>query len=252
MADSILPLVRRWVIDWLCAHDAATCDELMVEDYSLRIGVFEFSDRASYVKATSGQLDLFPGLMLTVHEILTNGTDAAIRFTEHGASTKDDGRAAAWRGVVLFSGDGERLTRTWAEEDYHSRKRQLRDGLSDEIAAPAVAPWDTAVESHNPQAEGVVEDWVASGMPSLPEVSFDDDVRGDYVSVLTGTIGSIHHIVSAGNRVAVHGEIRGLAVDGSNREVSLNVAAFVHVMDGKIVSGQVVTDRLGALASLRK
>jgi len=252
MADAILPLVRRWAIDWLCGHDATVCDDLMVEDYSLRIGAFEFADRDSYVKATSGQLELFPGLMLTVHEVLTNGADAAICFTEHGASTKDGGRAAAWRGVVLFSGDGVRLTRTWAEEDYHARKRQLRHGSADDIASPAVAPWDTAAEPCRPQAEEVVRAWVSSGLPSLPGVSLDDDSRGDYVSVLTGREGAIHHIVSAGDRVAVHGEISGPAADGTDREVTMNIAAFVHVHDGTIVSGQVVTDRLGALASLRK
>lgn len=252
MPDSILPLVRRWAIDWLCAHDASACDDLMVDDYSLRIGAFEFGDRDSYVKATSGQLTLFPGLMLTVHEVLTNGTDAAIRFTEHGASTKDDGRAAAWRGVVLFSGDGTRLTRTWAEEDYHARKRQLRDGFPDAVGSPCIAPWDTPVAPRNLAAEDVVLEWVASGAPARDGISFDDDALGAYAAVMTATSGSVHHLVSAGDRVAVHGEVHGRTIDGTDREITMNIAAFLHVIDGAIAYGQVVTDRLGALASLRK
>lgn len=252
MTDAILPLVRRWAIDWLCAHNASVCDQIMVPDYSLRIGAFEFVDRGSYVAATSGQLGIFPGLMLTVHEVLTNGSSAAICFTEHGASMKDDGHSAAWRGVVLFEGDGSRLTHTWAEEDYHSRKRQLREGIPDVVGAPTVAPWDVVSKPANPDAEAIVGEWVTSGLPQLDGVHVDDDVRGDYVSVIAGVTGSIHHIVSAGHRVAVHGELRGTAVDGSGREASMNFAAFVNLVGGTISSGQIVTDRLGALASLRK
>ena len=252
MSDTILPLVRRWAVDWINGHDAAATEDLMVPDYALRIGTFELATRAAYVDATVGQLAQFPGLVLTVHEVLTNGTQAAIRFSEHGASLKHEGRAAAWTGVVLFEGDGKRLVRTWAEEDYAARRRQLGSGVPDPVGAPALAPWDTPREAADPAAEVVVRRWLEAGLPAVNGVAWDDEELDGTGPALSSDRGETDVVISAGDRVAFHGRVHGVAGDGSGVAGSIDVAGLVRVQDGRVSSGRVVSDRLAALSSLKR
>lgn len=252
MTDTILPLVRRWAVDWINGHDAAACDDLMVPDYALRIGTFDLSTRAAYVEATVGQLAQFPGLVLTVHEVMTNGTRAALRFSEHGASRKHEGRAAAWTGVVLFEGDGSRLVRTWAEEDYAARRRQLATGVADPVGAPAVAPWDTEPEPADPAAEEVVRRWLAAGLPPVDGVVWDDAALDDAGPALDAERGEVDVVISAGSRVAFHGRVSGPAQDGSGVVATVDVAGLVRVDDGAVRGGTVVSDRLSALSAIKR
>ena len=98
------------------------------------------------------QLGRFPGLVVSVHQLIHNGERVALRFTEHGASARLE-RRAAWGGVALFESDGSRLTKCFAEEDYLSRRRQLDGGDPDPIDRPATAPWTTAIEPPDPAAD---------------------------------------------------------------------------------------------------
>ena len=252
MTDTILPLVRRWAVDWINGHDASVCDDLMVPDYALRIGTFDLHTRDAYVEATVGQLAQFPGLVLSVHEVLTNGTQAAIRFSEHGASTKHEGRAAAWTGVVLFEGDGTRLTRTWAEEDYAARRRQLASGTPDPVGAPAVAPWDTVPKPADAAAEAVVRDWLLAGLPLVESVVWDDAELDHAGPALHAEVGEVDVVLSAGSRVAFHGRVRGPAADGSGTTGVVDVAGMVEVSEGNVVGGVVVSDRLAALSAIKR
>lgn len=247
-ADQILPLVRRWAVSWINGHDPSVCTELLAPDYQLRIGTFEVDTRDGYVEATLGQLQQFPGLVLTVHGVLTNGTQAALWFTEHGASLRHGARAAAWVGVVLFEGDGTRLTRAWAEEDYAARKRQLASGVPDPVAGPAVAPWDTVPEPADPAAEAVVRAWVEAGLPPVPGVVHDDAAHDDAGPALSGDGGEVDVIMSAGRRVAFHARVTASA----SPEVSIRVAGLVRVRDGAVRDGVVVTDRLAARSELKR
>lgn len=249
-SDTILPLVRRWAVDWLNSHDPTACTELMVPEYALRIGAFEFADRDSYVTATTGQLEVFPGLGLTVHEVITDGTRAALRFTEHGASVRHDGRRAAWTGVVIFEGNGRQLVRTWAEEDYQARRRQLASGEPDAVAGPALAPWDTVAEPADANAEVVVRDWLVAGLPAQPGVTRDDEAASGAESLLQAHGGELDVLFSAGPRVAFHGRVHGVAADG-DEPVSLNVSGLVTVAAGAVSSGHVVSDRLGLQSALK-
>lgn len=252
MTDTILPLVRRWAVDWLNGHDPSACETLMAPDYALRIGTFDLTTREAYVDATVGQLAQFPGLVLTVHEVLTNGTQAALRFSEHGASTRHDGRTAAWTGVVLFEGDGARLVRTWAEEDYAARRRQLASGVPDPVGPPAVAPWDTLPEPADPGAEEVVRAWLRSGLTPMDGVLWDDAAHDDAGPALRGEQGEVDVVMSAGTRVAFHGRVHGGATDGTGAGATIDVAGLVEVRDGRVSGGAVVSDRLAALSALRK
>lgn len=250
MTDTILPLVRRWAVDWINGHNPGACEDLMVSEYALRIGTFNLSTRAAYVEATVAQLAQFPGLVLTVHDVLTNGTQAAMRFSEHGASLKHEGRAAAWTGVVLFEGNGSRLVRTWAEEDYAARRRQLATGVADPVGAPALAPWDTEPEPTCPAVEDVVLRWLSAGLPPVDGVVWDDATFDHSGPVLVAERGEVDVVMSAGSRVAFHGRVHGTAADGSGG--SIDVAGLVRVDQGRVSGGVVVSDRLAALSGIKR
>lgn len=86
-SHDVLALLRRWSVNWLMGADPCAGDTIFAEDYELHIGAHTFSNRADYMQATLGQLALFDGLMVTVHEVITNGQQAVLRLTEHGASS---------------------------------------------------------------------------------------------------------------------------------------------------------------------
>lgn len=247
-ADAILPLVRRWAVGWINGHDSTVCDEILDPGYRLRIGTFELDSRDSYVEATVGQLAQFPGLVLTVHDVLTNGRQAAMWFSEHGGSQRHEGRAAAWTGVVLFETDGTRLVRAWAEEDYAARKRQLASGVPDPVRAPAVAPWDTPVRVADPAVEAVVQQWLRSGLPPVDGVTWDDAGHDDAGPALHAEAGEVDVVISAGDRVAFHGRL----VDAGGTGVTMDVAGMVTVRDGAVVGGVIVSDRLAARSALKR
>lgn len=235
----MIELVRRWAVDWLASHDPSTCDEIMTADYRLTIGAIELAGREAYVEGTMGQLAIFPGLGLTIHDVIATTDHAAVRFTEHGAGIHKDGRLAAWGGIALFESDGSKLVRTWAEEDYLSRSRQLSDGHPDLIEPPAVAPWNSPVEPPDADAEAAVRRWIDAGLPRRGGVSFNDEwLHPDDDSAIESV--SIDVAFSSGRRVAFHG--RHQTVDG----FSQGVVGLVSVDADGSVGGHVVTDRLGA------
>ena len=244
---AILPLVRRWVVDWLCGHDPSVLPDLLDEDYQLTIGSLAIRGRAAYEEAVMGQLRQFPGLGLTVHEVMATENQAAVRFTEHGASTAHGGRVAAWGGIVLFRSEGGRLSLSIAEEDYAARRRQLRSGVPDVVEPPHPAPWDTPVEAPDPAAEWVVSEWLRAGLrPHAPEVLVDDQAHGQSPEpvLLTGSP-RIDELFSAGSRVAFH-LTQAEAGPGEGDGSPLRLAGIVTVRDGTVAGGRLVRDRLGA------
>ena len=139
--ESIVALVRRFAVGFINGHDAAVCAEIMAPDYTLRIGPDVLVGRdLEYVPAVRSQLDQFPGLGLTVHDLFTDGEQVALHFSEHGASASRGGRVAAWAGIAVYRWDGSRLTGCVAEEDYLARRRQLATGKPDPVGRPAPAP----------------------------------------------------------------------------------------------------------------
>lgn len=238
----MIDVVRRWAVDWLASHDPATCETLMADDYTLEIGAVTLQGREAYVTGTMGQLAIFPGLVLTVHDVIANEQNAAIRFTEHGAGTHKGGRTAAWGGIALFESSGGVLTRTWAEEDYLSRSRQLASGEPDVVEPPAVAPWDTPVLPPDPTAEATVRAWIDAEMPG-DQVVVDDEWLNPDPARRAGRL-DLDVLFSAGSRVAFHG--RRTTDDGFR----LGVSGLVDV-DGGVVTGRLVTDRNGARSFAR-
>jgi hypothetical protein len=255
--DELPRLLRRWAVDWLAGADATVCEEILAPSYRILIGGYLLDGRETYVRETVRQLNRFPGLGLTVHELVHSGEEAAVRFTEHGAAASLDWRPAAWQGIALFRSDGEHLVQCFAEEDYLSRRRQLDSGLCDAIEPPGVSPWTTRAGNPDPAAEATVTAWLERG--ELSGVTLDDSWQGHDVQVdLSDTHAELDALFSSEQRVAFHGVMRGsyargLGAAGTGQRVpaALHLGGIVTVADGRVTGGHVVRDRLGLQRALR-
>ncbi len=254
----LVGLMRRFALDWLGRADVDTCAEIMTPGYSILIGGHTLAGRdEAYVPGTLAQLHRFPGLLLSVQELFTDGDRVALRFTEHGPSEADDLAPAAWGGIGLFTWDGERLTGNATEEDYHSRRRQLATRVSDTVESPAPAPWAAVPQAADPAAEDAVRAWLDTG--SFADVTCDDGWTGQPTpELLDVTRVEVHRLFSAGRRVAFHavqtGRYRGGLPDTdgcAGREAPLWVAGMVTVDAAGAVSGRVVRDRVGLRRAVR-
>lgn len=256
-ADPFVALMRRYVVDYTNSQDLAVCDEIMEPDYVLRMGPHEVAGRDdAYKPATRRQLEQFPGLGLTVHDVVSNGDRLALLFSEHGASVRHDGALAAWRGIGLYAWNGARLTANRVEQDYLARRRQLADGVPDPVPPPALAPWDTAAREPDAAVEKVAAAWAEQGAPAVGDVVLDDGRR--HADLVDAEDVVVDDLFTAGDRAAlhvtVHGTYRGGLPDLDERvgtPATLHAAALVTVADGRVVAGQVVRDRLGLAKALR-
>jgi hypothetical protein len=229
-------------VDWLASHDTTAAGDILAEDYELTIGSVVLSGRDTYLDATMGQLNNFPGLCLTVHDIVISGSQAAIHFSEHGAAANRGGRVAAWTGVTLFRAAGGVLQECWCEEDYASRSAQLSSGQAAQVGLPHVSPWDSPDLAPHPEAEAVVLKWLA-GAASAPGVIRDNGSLGATDDPVIGPL--VPDVMfSAGSAVAFHGHA---PVD----DFSMGVAGLIRVGDDGKLTGHVITDRSGVAAHRR-
>lgn len=231
-------LVRRWAVDWLAAANPEVCEEILAPHYTLLIGGYRLGPRDEYVPRTLEQINRFPGLGVTIHELIASDEGVALRFTEHGASSKLGGRKAAWTGVAVFRSDGTRLTECFAEEDYLGRRRQFDSGVCDPVEPPAAAPWNVEPRAADASAEEAVVAWLRAG--DLSGVDREDSWLGRESDPSTGegTL-TVNAMLSAGPSVGFHATLTG--PDG----LPLHIAGLIHVQDGSVARGRVVRDRLG-------
>ena len=256
-------LMRRYTFDYTNRQDFTACDTIMVPGYTLHMGTYDLTGRDEHYKpATAKQFAQFPGLCLTINEIVTNGDRLCLRFSEHGASVKHAGARAAWSGIGLYKWDGERLTENFVEQDYYSRREQLASGTPKALEMPALAPWDTEPLSSNVAAENVVRRALENGAwLGNEQIIFDDAwCGGTPQRVLEPTTVRIDDLFSAGDRVAFRITQSGrlledFCTEGVNApagsDVVLHMTALVTVADGRIVKGNVVRDRLGLYRRLQ-
>ena len=262
--EPAVELVRRWSVDWLNGQHPEVCEQVLAPEYTLRIGGFLLGPRETYVPATLAQLARYPGLVVTTHQLITDGDRVAVWFSEHGASVRLGGRTAVWSGVSIFRRDGATLSACFAEEDYYGRRRQLDSGVSDRVDAPAVAPWDTRPAPADPAAEAAVRDWLNEPDPRSATVVCDDEHVGQPAERLLKVAGcEVHELFSSGDQVAFHVAQTGTylggldlgtpegADDAVGREAVLELAGIVTVTDGQVVGGRVIRDRLGLTRALR-
>ena len=259
---NFVALMRRYCNDYTNRQDFSVCDEIMDPGYVLHMGTYDLRGRdAHYKPATRKQFEQFPGLCLTVHEIVTNGDRLLLRFSEHGASMRHGGARCAWGGMGLYKWDGARLLENYVEQDYYSRRKQLAQGYELPIDRPAIAPWDTQPAPADPSAEAVVRTALERGeLNALPGVVFDDTWTGEpFQRVLDPTTVQIDDMFSAGDRVAFHiAQSGNLSEDfreghgaPAGTPVVLHMSGIVTVKDGAVVSGRIIRDRLGLLRRLQ-
>ncbi|OZF39573.1 ester cyclase [Rhodococcus sp. 14-2483-1-2] len=259
--EPFVALMRRYCIDYTNRQDTTVCAEIMDPEYTLHMGGHHLVGRDSaYIPAARKQFEQFPGLGLTVNELICSGDRVAMRFTEHGASLRHCGAVASWGGIGLYKWDGARLVANFVEQDYLARRRQLAGESSpDPVAAPAVAPWDVLATPSDADAVSCVRRWVDSGgITTTAGVTVDDSAVTERISTPLDVISTeIDDIFSAGRAVGFHGVQRGrpvdtpLAVRGTEGcTAEMHVVGLVHVQDGTVIAGHVVRDRLGLSKSL--
>lgn len=256
----VVSLVRQFVVNWINRADPNATREILSPDYALTIGTAAFVGREAYTRATHEQLLRFPGLTLTVHDLLANESACAIRFTEHGRSSGPGSRSAAWGGIALFWSDGRVLIRSACQEDYAGRARQLRSGAPDRVQPPMSAPWLRQTRTASPSAEATVTAWLHSA--NLAE---DEHILLDGEPVHSPARHLISHdqvevldMISAGEHVAFHIEQRGRLLGaghparGTSEPMRLRATGIVQVSDTGHISGHVMRDRAGLAAVARE
>lgn len=252
-------LMRRYTHAYTNMQNFDACDDIMVPGYTLHMGTYDLSGRDSHYKpATQRQFDQFPGLCLTINEIVTNGDRLCLRFSEHGASQRHGGARAAWSGIGLYKWDGERLLENFVEQDYWARRQQLASGIPGAVEPPAIAPWDTEPQPADAGNEAIARRLIESGgLFDVPGVVCDDRWHPQSATPATRVLDfdGVHFndLFSAADRVAFHVTMRGrLHADFSQghaawigRDVVLHMAGLLRIDNGAVASGRVVRDRIG-------
>lgn len=255
-----LGVFRRYVCDFVNRHDFSVLPEIMASDYTLFTAGHEIRGRdGSYRQAVAQQLEQFPGLIYTLHEIHVSHDAVAVHFTEHGASHRHRGLRASWGSIAVYRARDGVLVDCAIEQDFYSRGRQLASGAPMAVPSPAIAPWDTPESPTDAAAEAAVHEWLAQagweatpglelndGLPALPD---DPRLRQSSIEVLD--------ILSAGDVVAFRALQRGRRAEGypaagGSAAPHLHVAGLVRVSEGSITGGHVIQDRLGLYKRLRQ
>jgi SnoaL-like domain len=265
----LVKLAHGFTVDFFNGHNVSACTRIMAPDYSLRLGDFLIDGRdAQYMPALQQQFEQFPGIVMTAHKVVCNGDRIALHVTEHGASGGVGGRVAAWTAIALYRWNGTQLSSCLAQEDYASRRRQLKSGVADPIDPPMAAPWDIAPSEPNHVAEQQVTEWLqTSAWMTTPQVVVDDEHRpGVDALVFEVETTELWELFSAGRDVAFHTRQTGRYISGfsdiNNQPNALNqpstsanyvlYSAGIVTVDGNtITSGRVVRDRLGLQSQLR-
>lgn len=258
-------LMRRYTHAYTNLQDFDACDSIMVPGYTLHMGTHDLSGRDSHYKpATQRQFEQFPGLCLTINEIITNGDRLCLRFSEHGASRRHQGRTATWSGVGLYHWDGERLLENFVEQDYWARRLQLASGRPAAVEPPAIAPWDTQPQPANADHEALARRFIdAGGLLAANGLVFDDQWHPASATpateVLAPTHAEINDLFSAGDRVCFHVTQHGrLQADFAQGEagrigepVFVHIAGALRIEQGRVVGGRAVRDRIGLFRRLQ-
>lgn len=252
---------RRYVTGFVNRHDFNALPTIMHANYTLSTAGLEIGGRdGPYRKAVKQQLDQFPGLQFTIHDLFVSGNAVAVHFTEHGASIRDGGALAAWPSIAIYEAADGLLSRCAIEQDYLRRRRQLAGELPVRIDPPAIAPWDQPDRAPAPEAERDVQNWLQDGawLTNASTIIDDSDLTGGMEPVIDDTSISIERIVSADlgygtAKVAFHAAQSGHVVEqfaqlaGAPPGVTahIHLAGLVTIARGRVQHGHIIRDRLG-------
>lgn len=266
--EPFVALMRRYCIDYTTVHDASVCDDIMRDDYTVRVSGRTL-EMPEYRAAVQSAFQWFPTLALSVHELVRSGDRLAMHFSEHGASAKHDGRVAVWQGISLYRWDGQRLVTCDVEQDFLGRERQLATH-PDPLGAVALDPWaNTRDTPPVPDAERLVRDWLHAWAErrdrsrlEAPDfrLSVDDsDLVGPDDLVLDEPSCRIPDLFSAGGAVAARIVLTGTYAGGlpgvddtvKGRSCELPATVLAHVTAGRVADVHVIRDRWGLQRRLR-
>jgi len=257
----MLDLMRRYAFGFVNNHDPAAAATVMADDYRLHMGSDTLVGRDdAYLPAVVHQIQQFPGLGFTIHELITDGTTTALLFSEHGRAAAS-GAAAVWRGVSIYRAEAGRLAECWVEQDHFGRRRQVESGRPDPLGPPAGDPWTQHVDGPmgaRLAAQRALAAWSAA-LTSWPPpgVAVDAGVHQAVQPVLavTGTV--LNALVVEGDRVAFNLTVLGRYLEGlpgatgRDVEVRLPVGAFGRLLDGELVDLDVISNRVLVQRQLR-
>ena len=258
-------LMRTYCIDYTNSHDQTLYDQIMEPDYVLHTMGFTLAGRdEAYSPAVTQVFAEYPGLGLSVHELILNGDRLCMRFSEHGAAAAHHDRLTAWRGIGLYKWNGRRLTENWVEQDYAGRDRQLASGRPNTLDPPHLDPWVTTQPVAEDHASlDAVRRFLESGdfTAAGGDVVIDDsDITGVATQIVDVERVTINDVFSAGPRVAfhvtLHGAYRGglAGVDNTaiGTPVDLHVAGATDVVGGDVRNLVAVSGQLGVAMRLAK
>ena len=139
------------------------------------------------------------------------------------------------------------MTGCIAQEDYWTRRRQLKSGAADAVDRPAVAPWDAGPEAPAAGWEDAVTGWAAGGWPRPEVVADDEHITGEALEFEVAA-SEVRALRASGDRVAFalrqRGTYRG-GLGGAPGPDFLDANGIVRVDGGRVISGRVIRDRMG-------
>jgi predicted ester cyclase len=251
-------ILRRYAHAFVNAHDFAVCREVMAPEYVLHVGGDTCRGRdAEYIPAVRQQFDQFPTLCFSVHDLVTDGTFAALLFSESGTSLRYPGCQAAWIGVSVYRREGDRLAECWVEQDYYGRRKQLSSGIAAPLRTVSLDPWGTVARAPSQQTAGLVENWLDSTTSWPPaEGDWNPGSPGERLQLDINDY-TLNVMFTAGDRAAFNATVRGVYRGGladlpTGTEVETYIAALLTTHHGRIVSAVGVDNRLAVQRQLRR
>jgi predicted ester cyclase len=253
----MMALLRRYAHAFVNAHDFAVCREVMADDYVLHTAGETLKGRdAQYIPAVQQQFEQFPTLTFTVHDVVTDGTFAALLFSESGTSRRYPGHQAAWIGVSIYRRAGDRLEECWVEQDYYGRRGQLSSGVAAPLRPASLDPWGTHVEPAAQRTEEAVTKWLASQTSWPPlEGQWNPGSNTDQLHLDVENC-TLNVVFTAGNRAAFNATVRGVYTGGlvglpTGQLVETRVAAIATTSGGYVARCVGVDNRVAVQRQLR-
>src|SRR6266550_2623613 len=114
--DPLVQLVQRFCTEYLGPPNLAVAPQIFDPRYRLHVGGHDLAGLDdAYLPVARRLFEDNPTFAITVHDLFTDGTWLAFRFSSSSTSLRRGARRAVWGGVILFTSNGHHLTEAWLE-----------------------------------------------------------------------------------------------------------------------------------------